>query len=199
MKYVTKVSSKIKDQGEFNNLVQDILNDERSWGNVFLAKYKTDDCLVINLVPKEDIRYFEGKLSYYDRSIHQIFINEHNWNGGSKSKLPLGRYRTYVINHEVGHALGLDHPTTDLPSNGKAPVMMQMSKGPDYVYPLIENEWPLDEEKTKLSSYTGGNISYNAFYLYLLIILVCYVVLFTKVIPYIRENLFNIKCSKLIR
>jgi hypothetical protein len=38
-----------------------------------------------------------------------IIIHEGNWTGHSKSQLPIERYHNYVVNREVGHALGLDH------------------------------------------------------------------------------------------
>lgn len=59
------------------------------------------------------------------------------------------KYKEYVINHEVGHALGRGHYTprnTDNPQKNKgfpAPIMMQQTKG---LYGYEFNTYPLKEE-----------------------------------------------------
>ena len=91
-----------------------------------------------------------GGFSCYGSSENTIFINLDNWMGKSKSELPLDRYRTYVINHEMGHRLGFGHPEKQKKQycsanhGAKGSVMIQMTRGPDFVAPCIENEWPLD-------------------------------------------------------
>ena len=103
-------------------------------------------------------------LSCYIPYKHSICINIDNWYGGSRSNLPLERYRNYVINHEVGHALGLGHPKRN-EFGQKASVMEQMSKGPEHVYPGIENDWPLDpnewDEFKNNKHILGGMINLN--------------------------------------
>jgi len=61
-----------------------------------------------------------------------ILINYGNWkNGVKQSKLSVMDYRTYVINHELGHALGMDHLTCEESTaiNGVCPVMYQSTRG----------------------------------------------------------------------
>lgn len=59
-----------------------------------------------------------------------VHFNADNWRtpppqSGYKD---VDRYRTYVVNHEVGHVLGLGH--AQCPANGDAaPVMMQQTRG----------------------------------------------------------------------
>jgi len=56
-------------------------------------------------------------------------------------------YRTYVINHELGHVLGHNHPKkpTEL-SVTRAPIMIQHTKG---IGKFSKNLWPLASEKIK--------------------------------------------------
>ncbi|MDP9431145.1 MAG: DUF3152 domain-containing protein [Actinomycetota bacterium] len=78
-----------------------------------------------------------GKYSCYNGS--RSVINYRRWrDGGSAYGTDLAAYRIYVINHEVGHALGHDHQFGCLP-DGRAPVMMQQTKGTGSCSP---NPWP---------------------------------------------------------
>ena len=80
-----------------------------------------------------------------------IIINYDNWCGRSKSSLPIPEYRKYVINHEVGHWLGLDHTECPIDQCKKmgllecpASIMQQMTRGPKHIWPCIEQPNPLD-------------------------------------------------------
>jgi hypothetical protein len=68
-----------------------------------------------------------GRFSCHNRG--NVVINFTRWmHGGRAYGAHLDRYRTYVVNHEVGHALGRGH--LGCPGPGKlAPVMMQQTKG----------------------------------------------------------------------
>lgn len=56
----------------------------------------------------------------------------------------LGTYRRYLVNHEVGHLLGLHHPTPQCPAEGlAAAIMSQQSTELGGCHP---NGWPLDWE-----------------------------------------------------
>jgi hypothetical protein len=71
------------------------------------------------------------RLSVCNMTTRDIFINEgrwHRWYDDDKSTMSLRDYRFYVINHELGHALGFGHarcPGAGMP----APIMLQQTLG----------------------------------------------------------------------
>lgn len=79
----------------------------------------------------------QGRLSC--RNGHMVVLNAWRWaNGANGYERRLPDYRRYVVNHEVGHALGYPHvtcPGVELP----APVMLQQTIGLDGCLP---NPWP---------------------------------------------------------
>lgn len=82
-----------------------------------------------------------------------IYINDERWNRATATwdHRSLRAYRMYVINHEVGHWLGLDHyndddDCRDVDGDGRAeaPVMMQQSID---LRGCATNVWPLPFEE----------------------------------------------------
>lgn len=70
-------------------------------------------------------------------------LNSLRWTRGADEYARLGPYRTYMVNHEVGHTFGHGH--VGCPAGGEpAPVMMQQTKG---VAPCRPNPWPLPSER----------------------------------------------------
>lgn len=80
----------------------------------------------------------------------RVFINEARWvRGAAPFEGDVGSYRQYVINHEVGHAVGyLRHEQCDK-SGGLAPVMMQQTfSTADNDAAKFDPEWVKPDGKT---------------------------------------------------
>ncbi len=130
--------------------VEAVLGDERSWGaggrygfqrvrsaadfTVMLATPATTDWLC------HPIR--TGGI-FSCRNGSRAIINFWRWeNGAAAYGSDLTGYRTYVLNHEVGHYLGKRH--RGCPGSGRpAPVMMQQTKG---VGSCVAQPWPTAAE-----------------------------------------------------
>jgi hypothetical protein len=125
------------DPREFAQGVERTLADPRSWGHggvrsfqridtddaeltVILASPQTTDELCAPMETDGQVSCSPGR---------RAVINARRWlTGASSYKGDLEGYRAYVVNHEVGHALGKHHarcPRTGDP----APVMMQQTLG----------------------------------------------------------------------
>lgn len=126
-----------------------VLNDPRGWKNKgFYFNYKLsidNPDFIIFFTSSKWIANFCNLpgLSCTDLRYNEIYINVDNWRNGSiHSQLNLNNYKTYLINHEVGHILGKKHIKCPSP-NSKVPVMTQQTLG---IGECIPNPWPLDWE-----------------------------------------------------
>lgn len=140
---------------QFVDIVKSILLDSRGWrkfGHEFIFVDTKADITVrlasLRHMEREYDESFKG-LSVCNMATRVIDINSGRWFGGSEaSGLPLDQYRRYVINHEVGHALGCRqhaHQCVD----GVAPVMMQQTKGTyckKHKHIATAQPWPLPED-----------------------------------------------------
>jgi hypothetical protein len=142
-------------QEDFHEEVRQILASS-GWKNKYnfieaLASSDKYD-IGIGLLPREVMEkgntlidyYPDGSRIYFSRTWmrrpRQIEIDDVNWYKGVKqSGLTIPEYKEYVINHEVGHALGYDHRVCD---TKKCPIMYQMTRGPPPNHlPSFQVEW----------------------------------------------------------
>ncbi len=121
------------------------LNDERSWAHDGYRFARTDGTADVRLVlasPDTSARLCRPLQTFGRLSCHSgdaTVITVYRWvKGIPEYGKDLAGYRRYVVNHEVGHALGHGHLMC--PGAGRrAPVMMQQTKGLKGCRP---NSWP---------------------------------------------------------
>ena len=129
---------------EFAAAVDAVTADPRGWTQAGTRRLQRTDTASLRIVlasPSTADRLCAplntaGK--YSCRNGNDVVINADRWTAGVPHFQPLDQYRIYVINHELGHALG--HPHEPCPGNGQvAPVMLQQTIGLDGCTP---NPWP---------------------------------------------------------
>ena len=158
--YCVASRGEVGDLTEFANMVFSTLNDPRGWpraGAVFHENEGADPntdpnacSMTLTLAAADQMTSFSTECSdeYSCRVGNDVIINIDRWNNATEGWLNAGgtveRYRTMVINHEVGHRLGhLDNELTCPAVNQPAPLMQQQSMD---LLGCVPNEWPLDEE-----------------------------------------------------
>ncbi|MFS8101265.1 DUF3152 domain-containing protein [Lentzea alba] len=127
------------DDAAFARTVEGILSDPRSWigtKQVALQRVEANQNpdFVVSLTSTKTTHTICGKeipfeTSCWDQPSKRVIINVARWVRGAMaygSDIP--GYRTYVINHEVGHALGNKHAAC-AENDAPAPVMMQQTFG----------------------------------------------------------------------
>lgn len=158
--YCVASRGEVGDLTEFANMVFSTLNDPRGWpraGVIFQENEGADPntdpnacSMTLTLAAADQMTSFSTECSdeYSCRVGNDVVINVDRWNNATEGWRNAGgtveRYRTMVINHEVGHRLGhLDNELTCPAVNQPAPLMQQQSMD---LLGCTPNEWPLDEE-----------------------------------------------------
>ncbi|PWR05802.1 hypothetical protein DKT68_25110 [Micromonospora acroterricola] len=139
-----------QDAHAFAATVDEVLADPRSWiasGELRVQRVADADAADFTIylaTPVTSERMCaEGGLSTEGytscRLPGQVIINLARWlEAVPDYGAPLGTYRTYVINHEVGHEFGEEHEACPGPGE-PAPVMQQQTYG---LEGCVANAWP---------------------------------------------------------
>lgn len=140
--------------------VQNVLGDPRSWihqGDLGWQRVDSNpDLRIIFSSPDLTDRLcspLDTGGIYSCRNGNRSILNTYRWRSGTvEYQTDLAEYRTYQINHEVGHYLGHGHTTC--PGNGTlAPVMMQQTKGLDG---CKMNGWPYPSAEVPPEVWNGS-------------------------------------------
>jgi len=156
LKYVVRVQFPLRRElGRFRSKIEAVLADTRGWPVEFIRDDLDPDFSITLVEPGvvERACGLSNNLSCANMEDKWILINARRWfEGSEESKLELDDYRTYVINHEVGHVLRLGHPTHPPRPGEPCPVMVQQTLGTGHT---LKNVWPLAEEAARIQVWTN--------------------------------------------
>ncbi len=154
VRYTVEIEGGLATAGsDYARTVASVLTDPRGWQAVDTVKF-------VNVTPdqakagtKPDLRILlaspdtvdslcaplktRGQVSCHN--LHHVVLNQRRWELGADAYgTDVASYRTYLVNHEVGHGIGHGHE--QCPGTGRpAPVMMQQTYGLDGCSPWT---WP---------------------------------------------------------
>ncbi|CAA9268989.1 MAG: hypothetical protein AVDCRST_MAG41-2835, partial [uncultured Corynebacteriales bacterium] len=146
LRYTLKIEAGLPlDTAAVARQVHGILTDRRGWqpieGIAFARTTGAADFELIIASPDLTDRLCYpldtiGQLSC--RNGDKVILNARRWATGVPWYPDMGAYRTYLVNHEVGHRLGHGHKPCPA-AGAPAPVMVQQSKS---LYGCKANPWP---------------------------------------------------------
>ncbi len=148
------------DVGEFAREVDRTLSDPRGWslgGSIEFRRTTGSSDFVLWLSAAPELPSFSPGCSpqWSCRVGSDVVINETRWVEATPSwPGSTESYRHYLVNHEVGHWLGLGHRWCGTPGR-RAPVMAQQSKGGDALGGCRHNVWPTDAELDEVARVHG--------------------------------------------
>ena len=135
----------------FPAAVDGVLHDARGWQRAgFRFERRSSDAPFTIAVAEPDdaealCRPYDVYRMYSCQNGPLVVINADRWRAATPQWTgDLATYRVMLLNHEVGHLLGLHHPAVQCPVPGRpAAVMSQQSTE---LHGCLPNPWPLPDE-----------------------------------------------------
>ena len=135
---------------DFEAVTEATLTDPRGWVRAaFVFERRADGPYLVVLAEGDEVdrlcRPYDTYGKYSCQNGPVVALNADRWRTATpKWTGDLADYRRMLVNHEVGHLLGMRHPKPQCPAPGApAPIMNQQSTELDGCLP---NPWPLDAE-----------------------------------------------------
>ncbi|MFV0316303.1 MAG: DUF3152 domain-containing protein [Microthrixaceae bacterium] len=155
------------DMGEFAMHVAATLSDPRGWsagGAIRFEQVPGPADFTILLAQASTLPSFGPPCSsqWSCKSGSNVIINQDRWMGATATwPYDLNSYRHYVVNHEVGHWMGLGHASCGGGPGTRAAVMVQQSKGGAAMGACRFNVWPNGDEIAAASRNRGATPRYS--------------------------------------
>lgn len=135
---------------DFESVVRATLSDPRGWRRAgFVFVFREDAPYRIVLGEPDEVQElclpYDVYRTYSCQNGPVVALNAERWRHATpKWTGDVASYREMLVNHEVGHLLGMRHPRVQCTGRGRvAPVMAQQSTELNGCPP---NPWPLDDE-----------------------------------------------------
>jgi hypothetical protein len=151
------------DLGHFAAVAADTLRDHRGWslgGTLAYHQVPSGGDFTLILAAPGVVGAQAGCDAFYSCRVgRNVYINDDRWRTGTATwPHGIAAYQQYVITHEVGHWLGLGHPTC--PGGGRiAPAMLQQSIN---LQGCLSNMWPIIAERAQVGRNFGVSVGWTA-------------------------------------
>jgi hypothetical protein len=149
-----RVEDRVGEPG-FAAAVDATLTDPRGWQQAgFRLVQRADAPFAVVLASADDAQALCQPYDVYRKYSCQngpvVVLNVERWRHATPEWTgDLATYRLMLVNHEVGHLLGMHHPDVQCPAPGRpAPVMAQQSTE---LGGCLPNPWPLSHEIERAS------------------------------------------------